>query len=541
METILSDIDNVVFDVSEETNSRYVPVVEIDGSDKWNVSSDDGSFKPTTNPRKSIELQLTSDIKTISYHASSYSGNFGYAFLNDNNECILGFRTTVAEKIIIDAATPIARGATKFRCSSAALVSNGTQILVDVSYIVKENKIEMLSSDIETELSKLIFNVSEANGGMPFDSLSDALGTNGANVPSEYRVGGMSIKFILQLYTVAKTTSQTQPTGTSLTTDPVIAAGTKYKASDLSDFDALPTTADVVYYISDEEATPTYTIYAISKNAVNACECVQYRYMSTATKDSTFVNAANWQGVASVIDYSLLGSDSLVTSRGILSGIYKSSGVVYFEGESIETGYEWIGKLDMPKGSILHNIGEVPVNIYNEVSHKVSKILHLDVDEWGVLSDDGVVVRGAGPLGICKLVLYKDLTIFDIKNNLDLKVPIKLGVNIFNKDNPDIVGVALNASNQIINDVSTYCVSEFIRVEPGQYYSLRNDKSQFGSYGLCFYDKNKTYISGISFSTVHNNGDFIRTPAITLGDSADCVYIKTSYDSTKEALAIYKG
>ena len=110
-----------------------------------------------------------------------------------------------------------------------------------------------------------------------------------------------------------------------------------------------------------------------------------------------------------------------------------------------------------------------------------------------------------------------------------------------NKDNPDIVGVALNASNQIINDVSTYCVSEFIRVEPGQYYSLRNDKSQFGSYGLCFYDKNKTYISGISFSTVHNNGDFIRTPAITLGDSADCVYIKTSYDSTKEALAIYKG
>ena len=162
-----------------------------------------------------------------------------------------------------------------------------------------------------------MFDVSEANGGVPFDSLSDALGTNGGNVPSSYRTGGMSVKFILQLYTVVKTTSSEQPTGTELQSEPTIANGTKYKASDLiSAFATLPTSSDVVYYVSNGEETPTYTIYTLSKNAVAACEYVQYRYMSTnAATNSTFVKVANWQGVD---ETPTVGSKNFVTSRGVV-------------------------------------------------------------------------------------------------------------------------------------------------------------------------------------------------------------------------------
>ena len=108
----------------------------------------------------------------------------------------MGVRTTVAEKIIIDAATPIARGATKFRCSSAALAASREEIIVDVTYIVKENKIEMLTSDIETELSGLMFDVSEAKGGEPFDTLSDALTYADGVLLDNQKKGGMTIKYV---------------------------------------------------------------------------------------------------------------------------------------------------------------------------------------------------------------------------------------------------------------------------------------------------------------------------------------------------------
>ena len=161
-----------------------------------------------------------------------------------------------------------------------------------------------------------MFDVSEANGGQPFDSLSNALGANGSNVPSSYRTGGMSVKFILQLYTVYKTPSSDQPSeGILLESDPAIAVGTKYEASDLSAFATLPTTDAIVYYVSDGAETPTYTIYTVIKNVVAVCKYVQYRYMSTdVTTDVTFVNVANWQGVD---ETPTLGSQNLITSGGV--------------------------------------------------------------------------------------------------------------------------------------------------------------------------------------------------------------------------------
>jgi len=41
-----------------------------------------------------------------------------------------------------------------------------------------------------------VFDISEYNNGAVYTDLSDALGQNGANMPSTIRKGGMSVKFI---------------------------------------------------------------------------------------------------------------------------------------------------------------------------------------------------------------------------------------------------------------------------------------------------------------------------------------------------------
>lgn len=47
------------------------------------------------------------------------------------------------------------------------------------------------------EAMREVFDISAANSGATYADLADALGTNGANVPSAIRKGGMSVKFVL--------------------------------------------------------------------------------------------------------------------------------------------------------------------------------------------------------------------------------------------------------------------------------------------------------------------------------------------------------
>ena len=126
-----------------------------------------------------------------------------------------------------------------------------------------------------------------------YTSLSEALAT----VPAAYQKGGMSIKFILQIYSVTKGISSIEPSsGNLIILDPNIESGT-YTADKLSVFNTLPTDSatPIVYYLSDEQATPTYTIWTLSKVTLSNCEYVQYRLMKSAWSTVTI----DWQGVDS--------------------------------------------------------------------------------------------------------------------------------------------------------------------------------------------------------------------------------------------------
>ena len=54
----------------------------------------------------------------------------------------------------------------------------------------------LLPDVLETELSSLIFDVSEANGGEPFDTLSDALNYADNVLLDNQKKGGMTIKYV---------------------------------------------------------------------------------------------------------------------------------------------------------------------------------------------------------------------------------------------------------------------------------------------------------------------------------------------------------
>ena len=232
----------------------------------------------------------------------------------------------------------------------SSVIEQASSAATESATVVKDECIEIKNecAEIREETENILnasglsFDITKYHSGSTYSGLTVAL----SDVPEEFRTGGMTVKFILQLYTVSKTTSQTEPTGTLLTNNPNIAVGTKYKASDLSAFSTLPTSGDsVVYYVSNGEETPTYTIYTISKNAVNACEYEQYRYMGTVTTNATFINMANWQGID---DEPTSGSENLVESGGVYESVLKTLSYSGLPDKTIENGRIWRG-----------NVGEV--------------------------------------------------------------------------------------------------------------------------------------------------------------------------------------
>lgn len=178
---------------------------------------------------------------------------------------------------------------------------------------------------VHAELTELvrevdgIYDISAAhiadNTPKTYDSLSTAL----TDVIAAKRKGGMSIKFLLQTYSVTKSTSTELPSGTLFDADPGIENGT-YTADKLSAFSTLPTTTstNVIYYISDGADIPTYTVWTIEKVAVGSLEYALYRYMlnysgNTTDENTKFVMVNNWQGVD---DEPVINSDNLVKSGG---------------------------------------------------------------------------------------------------------------------------------------------------------------------------------------------------------------------------------
>ena len=56
------------------------------------------------------------------------------------------------------------------------------------------NKISI--NDTTTVNTGIVYDISKAHNGATYTDLTDALGTNGNNVPLEIREGGMPIRFV---------------------------------------------------------------------------------------------------------------------------------------------------------------------------------------------------------------------------------------------------------------------------------------------------------------------------------------------------------
>ena len=89
--------------------------------------------------------------------------------------------------------------------------------------------------------------------------------------------------------------------------------------------------------------------------------------------------------------------------------------------------------------------------------------------------------------------------------------------NLFDKDNANIINNKyLNADGTLSNN-NDFGISDYIKVKENFQYAIQPYKGLSAS--VCFYDKNKTYISGI---TLNNVNPYLTTPA-------NCVYLRTSF------------
>ena len=167
-------------------------------------------------------------------------------------------------------------------------------------------------SYVATNGSAFDISVANASGGVSaeYADLAAALGTNGANVPSAVRKGGMSVKFIQQTpasYSVVVTPGVAEaPTGgVLLDADPEITSGS-YTASDLtalSTESALPTSVGgtKTYYFAVTGDTTTYTTLVVTLVQSSDNKYVQYRYMLSSTTNANFANVKNWRGEDDVL------------------------------------------------------------------------------------------------------------------------------------------------------------------------------------------------------------------------------------------------
>ena len=172
-----------------------------------------------------------------------------------------------------------------------------------------------------------VFDISAAHSGATYDNFAAALGTNGDNVPVSKRKGGMSVKFIQNIYatySVVKTEGlDTEPTGTELQSASAVVSGI-YKASQLSDFSNIPVNIgnanSITYYVAvtetvDEIEVTTYTTWVITKITDDSQKYVQYRLIATSW--SIVIN--DWQGVD---DEPIYDSNNLVDSKGVYKVLY---------------------------------------------------------------------------------------------------------------------------------------------------------------------------------------------------------------------------
>lgn len=169
-------------------------------------------------------------------------------------------------------------------------------------------------SGVEDIFDISVYNTSGGQAAV-YDNLAVAL----AGVPGDVKRGGMSVKFIQRVpakYSVVVTTSDTQPTGTALSSASSVTSGT-YEAAALTDFSTLPSATGsgnaFVYYYADGT---TYTVWTITMASTQGSEYVQYRLMATAWSTTP----SDLQGVDAE---PTAVSRNLVESGGVFNKIYR--------------------------------------------------------------------------------------------------------------------------------------------------------------------------------------------------------------------------
>lgn len=117
-------------------------------SHQFNVSSVSGAFVQSSSAGvHAIELHLTDEIYRIGYEARAWNGNYGYAFLNENDGLVFATKTTTGGYIEIDCKEYIKQGATKFRCSN----NDGKAYISVKIYSVKEKDLAEIIKSIQKE------------------------------------------------------------------------------------------------------------------------------------------------------------------------------------------------------------------------------------------------------------------------------------------------------------------------------------------------------------------------------------------------------
>jgi hypothetical protein len=191
-----------------------------------------------------------------------------------------------------------------------------------------------------------VFDISEYNSNAIYNSLTEALGTNGANIPAGIRRGGMSVKFVKRinyaLYNVTVVSNQdssqvpgwgdsgnidiNEPLieGNNITAEAIVAnldttvvADHSEKGDALAAIQALDLNGSAKFQYTDtytpedqQVGIPVYTLYTVTKTTNEATEYVQYRLMSTVWSIAT----SDWQGID---DEPTAGSNNLVRSGGV--------------------------------------------------------------------------------------------------------------------------------------------------------------------------------------------------------------------------------
>ena len=263
-----------------------------------------------------------------------------------------------------------------------------------------------------------IYDISKNNGGITYIDLTAALGTNGANVPSSIRKGGMSIMFIKAIpatYNVEKTDglAEAPSEGTLLESAPSVESGI-YTASQLSAFATLPestTATAVVYYVAvTANDTTTYTTWRITMATAYVQKYEQYRLM----KDSWSTVVTDWQGVD---DKPVYKSDNLAKSGSLYSLTEKAVGYDDFEDikDQLSVAYD---KAMLQNGVIVSgfwpaNLGFIttPLQVYKNDIVKITANYYRYIDAISIDNGDGTyitVATGNSSGGTFKWTATKD-------------------------------------------------------------------------------------------------------------------------------------